>query len=202
MENYEINEPDFLEPPAELFAPAPVVAGAGTPTAQKAAPVAPVLKEVERPMPGAEHPDKTVSRIEEQCMRLVGKSMSADVRALLYGLMQENNIKSNDAILTVFITNLYIAEKLSILPHNIDLVQKKAALDTVEVGEKIVQDEAKKTALRLKQEMISLIEEKVAGGGSWMLQMRWAIPLLLLGFFFGNCFTRLAVVNSILSHIF
>lgn len=198
MDNYEINEPDFLEPPAELFAPA---AGAGTPTAPKAAP-APVLQTVERPMPGAEHPDKAVSRLEEQYMRLVGKSMSADVRALLYGLMQENNIKSNDAILTVFITNLYIAEKLSILPHNIDLVQKKAALDTVEVGEKIVQEETKKTALRLKQEMISLIEEKVAGGGSWMLQMRWAIPLILLGFFFGNCFTRLAVVNSILSHIF
>ena len=198
MENYEINEPDFLEPPAELFAPAPT-AGAGTPTAQKAAPV---LKEVERPMPGAEHPDKTVSRLEEQYMRLVGKSMSADVRALLYGIMQENNIKSNDAALSFLIVQLYIAEKLSILPHNIDLVQKKAALDTVEVGEKIVQDEAKKTALRLKQEMISLIEEKVAGGGSWMLQMRWAIPLILLGFFFGNCFTRLPAITNILSHFY
>ena len=193
MENYEINEPDFLEPPAELFAPAP---------APVVASVAPVLKEVERPMPGTEHPDKTVSRLEDQYMRLVGKSMSADVRALLYGIMQENNIKSNDAALSLIVVQLYIAEKLSILPHNIDLVQKKAALDTVEVGEKIVQDETKKTALRLKQEMISLIEEKVAGGGSWMLQMRWAIPLLLLGFFFGNSFTRLAVVNSILSHIF
>ena len=201
MENYEMNEPDFSEPPAELFAPVPT-AGAGTPTAPKAAPVAPVLQAVERPMPGTEHPDKAVSRLEEQYMRLVGKSMSADVRGLLYGIMQENNIKSNDAALSIIITVLYIAEKLSILPHNIDLVQKKAALDTVEVGEKIVQDEAKKTALRLKQEMISLIEEKVAGGGSWMLQMRWAIPLILLGFFFGNCFTRLAVVNSILSHIF
>lgn len=200
MDNFEINEPDFLEPPAELFAPAGT--GAGTPTAQKAAPVAPVLQVVERPMPGVEHPDKAVSRIEEQYMRLVGKSMSADVRGLLYGLMQENNIKSNDAALSVIISNLYIAEKLSILPHNIDLVQKKAALDTVEVCEKIVQDETQKTALRLKQEMISLIEEKIAGGGSWMLQMRWAIPLILLGFFFGNCFTRLAVVNSILSHIF
>lgn len=201
MENYEINEPDFLEPPAELFAPAPVVAGAGTPTAQKAAQVAPVLKEVERPMPGAEHPDKTVSRIEEQYMRLVGKSMSADVRALLYGVMQENNIKSNDAALSLIVVQLYIAEKLSILPHNIDLVQKKAALDTVEVGEKIVQDEAKKTALRLKQEMISLIQEK-SGGGNWMFQMRWAIPLLLLGFFFGNCFTRLPVITNILSHFY
>ena len=199
MENYEINEPDFLEPPAELFTPAPVVAGTGTPPAQKAAPV---LQTVERPMPGTEHPDKAVSRIEEQYMRLVGKSMSADVRGLLYGIMQENNIKSNDAALSLIIVQLYMAEKLSILPHNIDLVQKKAALDTVEVGEKIVQDETKKTALKLKQEMISLIEEKVAGGGSWMLQMRWAIPLLLLGFFFGNSFTRLAVVNSILSHIF
>lgn len=200
MENYEMNEPDFLEPPEELFAPV-AGAGAGTPTAKASAP-APVLQAVERPMPGTEHPDKAVSKIEEQYMRLVGKSMSADVRGLLYGIMQENNIKSNDAALSIIITILYIAEKLSILPHNIDLVQKKAALDTVEVGEKIVQDEAKKTALRLKQEMISLIEEKVAGGGSWMLQMRWAIPLVLLGFFFGNCFTRLAVVNSILSHIF
>lgn len=198
MENYEINEPDFLEPPTELFAPAG--AGTGTPTAK--AQVAPVLKEVERPMPGAEHPDKAVSRMEEQYMRLVGKSMSADVRGLLYGLMQENNIKSNDAALSVIISNLYIAEKLSILPHNIDLVQKKAALDTVEVCEKIVHDETQKTALRLKQEMISLIEEKVAGGGSWMLQMRWAIPLLLLGFFFGNCFSRLYVVNFIMAHLF
>lgn len=198
MENYEMNEPDFLEPPAELFAP---TVGAGTPAAKAPAP-APVLQAVERPMPGTEHPDKAVSRIEEQYMRLVGKSMSADVRGLLYGIMQENNIKSNDAALSIIITIMYIAEKLSILPHNIDLVQKKAALDTVEVGEKIVQEETKKTALRLKQEMISLIEEKVAGGGSWMLQMRWAIPLVLLGFFFGNCFTRLAVVNSILSHIF
>ena len=199
MENYEINEPDFLEPPTELFAPA----GAGTtPAAQKAAPVAPVLQVVERPMPGTEHPDKAVSRIEEQYMRLVGKSMSADVRGLLYGIMQENNIKSNDAALSLIIVQLYMAEKLSILPHNIDLVQKKAALDTVEVGEKIVQDETKKTALRLKQEMISLIEEKVAGGGSWMLQMRWAIPLLLLGFFFGNCFSRLYVVNFIMAHLF
>ena len=198
MENYEMNEPDFLEPPAELFAPAGT--GAGTPTAKAPAP-APVLQAVERPMPGTEHPDKAVNRIEEQYMRLVGKSMSADVRGLLYGIMQENNIKSNDAALSIIITILYIAEKLSILPHNIDLVQKKAALDTVEVGEKIVQEETKKTALRLKQEMISLIQEK-SGGGNWMFQMRWAIPLLLLGFFFGNCFTRLAVVNSILSHIF
>lgn len=199
MENYEINEPDFLEPPAELFAP---VAGAGTPTAQKAAPVAPVLQAVERPMPGTEHPDKAVSRIEEQYMRLVGKSMSADVRGLLYGIMQENNIKSNDAALSIIITILYIAEKLSILPHNIDLVQKKAALDTVEVGEKIVQEETKKTALRLKQEMISLIQEKSSGGGSWMFQMRWAIPLILLGFFFGNCFTRLPAITNILSHFY
>lgn len=200
MDNFEINEPDFLEPPAELFAPAPVVAGAGTPTAKAQA--APVLQAVERPMPGAEHPDKTVSRLEEQYMRLVGKSMSADVRALLYGIMQENNIKSNDAALSFLIVQLYIAEKLSILPHNIDLVQKKAALDTVEVGEKIVQDEAKKTALKLKQEMISLIQEKASGGGNWMFQMRWAIPLILLGFFFGNCFTRLPAITNILSYFY
>ena len=198
MENYEMNEPDFLEPPAELFAP---VTGAGTPTAKASAP-SPVLQAVERPMPGTEHPDKAVNRIEEQYMRLVGKSMSADIRGLLYGLMQENNIKSNDAALSIIITILYIAEKLSILPHNIDLVQKKAALDTVKVGEKIVQDEAKKTALRLKQEMISLIQEKASGGGNWMFQMRWAIPLLLLGFFFGNCFTRLPAITNILSHFY
>ena len=198
MDNFEINEPDFLEPPAELFAPAGT--GAGTPTAKAPAP-APVLQVVERPMPGTEHPDKAVSRIEEQYMRLVGKSMSADVRALLYGIMQENNIKSNDAALSLIVVQLYIAEKLSILPHNIDLVQKKAALDTVEVGEKIVQEETKKTALRLKQEMISLIQEK-SGGGNWMFQMRWAIPLVLLGFFFGNCFTRLPAITNILSHFY
>lgn len=63
--------------------------------------------------------------------------MSAEIRALLYGIMQENHLRHNDAMMASLIFQLYIAEKIKILPHQIDL--EKAALDTVKAGEKMVE---------------------------------------------------------------
>ena len=89
---------------------------------------------------------------------------------------------------------------MKMLPHQVDLIQEKAALDTVKAGEKIVELEAKKTGTRLMQSMTEMIDERKMGGtfGS----MKWALPVLLFGFFLGNVFFKIPALQSIINFIY
>ena len=184
-------EPDFGEEPN--FEPV-AKAGGKPPQGGRA------LVEVGRPMPGGEHPDASITRFEQQYMRLTGHSMSAEIRALLYGIMQENHLRHNDAMMASLIFQLYIAEKIKILPHQIDLVQEKAALDTVKAGEKMVELEVKKSSTRLMQSVTELIDERKMGG-KWG-SMKWALPVLLVGFFLGNVFIKIPVFQRFINFIY
>lgn len=190
------DEPDFGEEPNfEPQAAAPVASAGGKPPTPGRA-----LVVVERPMPGGEHPDMSITRFEQQYMRLTGTSMSAEIRALMYGIMQENQLRHNDAVMAMIVVQLYIAEKMKMLPHQIDLVQEKAALDTVKAGEKMVEMEVKKTGTRLMQSMTELIDERKMGG-KWG-SMKWAVPVLLVGFFLGNVFIKIPALQSIINFIY
>ena len=199
MEKYEdmpvFDEPDFLnsEPPA-----------AATATAKAAVQVAaPTLQEVQRPLPGGAHQSSFINDLEQQYMLLVGHSMSDDARKILYGLMQFNNIKSNDAALSMMIVQLYTAEKLGMMPYNIDLIQSKAVRDTVKNGEKIIQDETQKAALKFTEKVNAMIEERASGGKKSWADLPWtAAVILFAGFFFGNCFPQMLPVKFLLAHLF
>ena len=208
MENYEdmlmVDEPDFLndEPPAQS---APVVAPVVASAAQVASPAAkpaPTLKTVDRPLPGADLSDEAFTRLEQQYMRLTRSSMSLEIRATLYGIMQENNIKYNDAAMAILLIIVQMMEKVNLLPHNIDIIQEKAAHDIVQLGEKAIQDEIKKTSAQFTQSVNRLISERVSGGGKWYYELRWAIPLVLIGFIFGNVFPPLTFISNILWRLF
>ena len=188
--NFE--EPDFGEEPN--FEPVAAKAGGKPPQGGRS------LVAVERPMPGGEHPDASITRFEQQYMRLTGTSMSAEIRALMYGIMQENHLRHNDAALALVVVQLYIAEKLKMLPHQIDLIQEKASLDTVKAGEKIVELEAKKTGTRLMQSITEMIDERKIGG-KWG-SMKWAVPVLLVGFFLGNVFIKIPVFQRLINFIY
>lgn len=212
MDNYEdmpvFEEPDFLqsEPPAQAVAtPAPVVAPAApvvAPAAPAAAKPAPTLKTVDRPLPGADLSDEAFTRLEQQYMRLTRSSMSLEIRATLYGIMQENNIKYNDAAMAFIIVLVQMLEKVNLLPHNIDIIQEKAAHDIVQLGEKAIQDEIKKTSAQFTQSVNRLISERVSGGGKWYYEMKWTIPVLIAGFVFGNVFPKLEIINELLWKLF
>jgi len=189
----DFGEPDFGEEP-DFGNHEPVVAGGKPPVAGRS------LVAVERPMPGGEHPDMSITRFEQQYMRLTGTSMSAEVRALMYGVMQENHLRHNDAAMALLVVQLYIAEKMKILPHQIDLIQEKASLDTVKAGEKLVEMEVKKTGTRLMQSMTELIDERKMGG-KWG-SMKWALPVLFFGFFLGNVFFKIPALQSIINFIY
>ena len=198
VEDLEPNfaEPDFGEEPNfEPVAAAPVTKAGGKPPQGGRSLVA-----VERPMPGGEHPDMSVNRLEAQYMRLTGTSMSAEIRALIYGVMQENQLRHNDAAMSLVVVFLYIAEKLKMMPHQVDLIQEKAALDTVKAGEKIVELEAKKTGTRLMQSVTEMIDERKMGG-KWG-SMKWAVPVLLVGFFLGNVFIKIPLFQSFINFIY
>ena len=193
----DFGEPDFGEEPNfEPQAAAPVASAGGKP------PVAGGrnLVQVERPMPGGEHPDMSITRFEQQYMRLTGTSMSAEIRALMYGIMQENLLKHNDAVMAMIVVQLYIAEKMKMLPHQVDLIQEKAALDTVKAGEKIVELEAKKTGTRLMQSMTEMIDERKMGGK--FMSLKWAVPLWILGFAVGNVFIKIPLFQSFINFIY
>ena len=155
---------------------------------------------VERPMPGGEHPDMSINRFEQQYMRLTGTSMSAEVRALMYGVMQENQLRHNDAAMALIVVQLYLAEKLKMLPHQVDLIQEKAALDTVKAGEKMVEMEVKKSSTRLMQSVTELIDERKMGG-KWG-SMKWALPVLFFGFFLGNVFFKVPAFQKLINLIY
>ena len=125
--------------------------------------------------------------------------MSAEIRALIYGVMQENQLRHNDAAMSLVVVFLYIAEKLKMMPHQVDLIQEKAALDTVKAGEKIVELEAKKTGTRLMQSINELIDERKMGGkfGS----MKWAVPIWFVGFMVGNVFFKVPLFQEIINKI-
>ena len=197
VEDLEPNfaEPDFGEEPDFGPGVAPVTQAGGKPPVAGRA-----LVQVERPMPGGEHPDANMNRLESQYMRLTGTSMSAEIRALIYGVMQENQLRHNDAAMSLVVVFLYIAEKLKMMPHQVDLIQEKAALDTVKAGEKIVELEAKKTGTRLMQSITEMIDERKIGG-KWG-SMKWALPVLLFGFFLGNVFFKIPALQSIINFIY
>lgn len=197
VEDLEPNfaEPDFGEEPNFEPVAAPVAKAGGKPPTPGRALVA-----VERPMPGGEHPDMSITRFENQYMRLTGTSMSAEIRALMYGIMQENHLRHNDAALALLVMQLYIAEKMKMLPHQVDLIQEKAALDTVKAGEKIMELEAKKTGTRLMQSMTEMIDERKLGGK--FMSLKWAVPLWLLGFAVGNVFIKIPLFQSFINFIY
>ena len=196
VEDLEPNfaEPDFGEEP-DFLQNQPVAAKAGGKPPQGGR----ALVQVERPMPGGEHPDMSITRFENQYMRLTGTSMSAEVRALMYGIMQENQLRHNDAAMALIVVQLYIAEKMKMLPHQVDLIQEKASLDTVKAAEKIVELEAKKTGTRLMQSMTEMIDERKMGGtfGS----MKWAVPIWFVGFMVGNVFFKVPLFQEIINKI-
>ena len=86
------------------------------------------------------------------------------------------------------------------LPHQVDLIQEKAALDTVKAGEKMVEMEVKKTGTRLMQSVTELIDERKMGG-KWG-SMKWALPVLLFGFFLGNVFIKIPVFQRFINFIY
>lgn len=54
--------------------------------------------------------NRFVQSIEQQYMLLVGHSMSADVRKILYSLQQFNRLINNDAAIALIVMQLYIVE--------------------------------------------------------------------------------------------
>lgn len=194
MDNYDMpvfEEPDFLqsEPPATA-----------KPVAQMAAPT---LQEVQRPLPGAAHQSSFINDLEQQYMLLVGHSMSDDARKILYGLMQFNNIKHNDAALSMMLIQLYTAEKMGMMPYNIDLIQSKAVRDTVKNGEKIIQDETQKAALKFTEKVNAMIEEKMGGKNAKWYDLPWATLAVVVGsFLVGNCFPTSKVTKFLFSLLF
>ena len=191
----DFGEPDFGEEPNfEPQAAAPVASAGGKPPVAGRALVA-----VERPMPGGEHPDMSITRFENQYMRLTGTSMSAEVRALMYGIMQENQLRHNDAAMALIVVQLYIAEKMKMLPYQIDLIQEKAALDTTKAGEKLVEMEAKKTGTRLMQSITEMIDERKMGGK--FMSLKWAVPIWFVGFIIGNVFFKIPAFQTLIDKI-
>lgn len=154
-----------------------------------------------RPLPsGEEHPEEAINRLETAYMKVTGESMSAETRANMYAFMSYFGIKSHDAIMTIILANGHLDNRMQKLPHQLQTVIEKAARDVLDNCEKASEDVAKKSSLKLLQQVSDKIDEK-QNGGKWQ-HIAWASPIFIIGLLLGNMMSKMRISEVLVGFLF
>lgn len=207
IEEYDGEVPDFLSEPAPNQGQAvkttpaaqAVEAAEGQPAqvASQRTLAAPAV----RPLPAAdEHPEAAMNRLEEAYMQVTGESMSAETRANMYAFMSRFGIKPHDAIMLILIANGHLDNRMQKLPHQLQTVIEKAARDVLDSCEKASEDVAKKSSLKLLQQVSDKIDEK-HNGGKWQ-NIAWASPIFIIGLILGNMMGKMTISKWLVGLLF
>lgn len=149
---------------------------------------------------GDEHPEASINRLEEAYMSVTGESMSAETRANMYSFMSHFGIRSNDAIMCLLIANGHIDNRMQKLPHQLQTVIEKAARDVLDNCEKASEDVAKKSSLKLLQQVSDKIDEGRTGG-KWQ-HIAWASPIFIIGLLLGNMMGKMRISEWLVGILF
>lgn len=211
IEEYDGEVPDFISAPAvptqNQAVEAPQTAQtAPTATQTEGQPSAVASQRTlgggaKRPLPsGEEHPEASINRLEEAYMSVTGESMSAETRANMYSFMSHFGIRSNDAIMCLLIANGHLDNRMQKLPHQLQTVIEKAARDVLDSCEKASEDVARKSSLKLLQQINDKIDEERTGG-KWQ-NIKLALPIFFTGFMLGNMMLKMSISESLVKFLF
>lgn len=206
VEEYDGEVPDFLQGPATPVQAVEVVQPGRQTQAAEGQPASVAsqrsLKEpAKRPLPsGEEHPEASINRLEEAYMSVTGESMSAETRANMYSFMSHFGIRSNDAIMCLLIANGHLDNRMQKLPHQLQTVIEKASRDVLDNCEKASEDVAKKSSLKLLQQISDKIDEG-RNGGKWQ-NIKLALPIFFTGFILGNMMLKMSISESLVKFLF
>lgn len=212
IEEYDGEVPDFLnEPTTPVPVPAPV-----TGQAVQTAPAAQALTEgqpaavasqraltppAKRPLPdGNEHPEASINRLEDTYMSVTGESMSAETRANMYSFMSKFEIRPHDAIMCLLIANGHLDNRMQKLPHQLQTVIEKASRDVLDNCEKASEDVARKSSLKLLQQVSDKIDER-QNGGKWQ-HIKYASPIFIIGLLLGNMMWKMSISKWLVGFLF
>lgn len=160
------------------------------------------LKKSNFPVPASEESgNNAVDTIEKKYQTIFSESMSAESRANIYSFLVNLNIRPDDALCSALICMQYYDNRLQKFPARLELTVQKVLQETRDECASVAQDEAKK----VKKEFLRSVNEYIESGGD--KSSKWKTPTciglyILLGFFIGQCFTRLPIINSLLSVIY
>lgn len=160
------------------------------------------LKKSGFPVPASEESgNAAVDTIEKKYMQIFSESMSAESRANIYSFLTNLNIRQDDALVSALLCMQYYDNRLIKFPARLELTVSKVLQETRDECASASQDEAKK----VKKEILRLINDHIDNGGSGNSKYKTPLCIFLyiaFGFFIGQCFTRLPIINSLLSAIY
>lgn len=159
------------------------------------------LSSTKRTLPASEeHPEASINRLESVYMDVTGESMSAETRANMYAFMSKFGIRPHDAIMCLILANGHIDNRMQKLPHQLQTVIEKAARDVLDNCEKASEDVAKKSSLKLLQQVSDKIDER-QNGGKWQ-HIMWASPIFIVGLLLGNMMGKMKVSEWLIGFLF
>lgn len=207
---YDGEVPDFISEPAPAPAPAQsqaVEVAAPAATTQTEGQPASVASQrtltptAKRPLPdGNEHPEASINRLEDTYMSVTGESMSAETRANMYAFMSKFGIRPHDAIMCMILANGHLDNRMQKLPHQLQTVIEKAARDVLDNCEKASEDVAKKSSLKLLQQVSDKIDE-MHNGGKWQ-HIKYASPIFIVVLLLGNMLPRMSISEWLVKFLF
>ena len=213
IEEYDGEVPDFISAPA---APTQSQAVEAPQTAQTAPAATTVQTEgqpasvgsqrslgggAKRTLPaGEEHPEASINRLEDTYMSVTGESMSAETRANMYAFMSKFGIRPHDAIMTIILANGHLDNRMQKLPHQLQTVIEKAARDVLDNCEKASEDVARKSSLKLLQQVSDKIDER-HNGGKWQ-HIKYASPIFIVVLLLGNMLPRMSISEWLVKFLF
>lgn len=160
------------------------------------------LKKSNFPVPASEESGNVaVDTIEKKYMEIFSESMSAESRANIYSFLTTLRIRPDDALVSALLCMQYYDNRLQKFPARLELTVSKVLQETRDECASAAHDEAKK----VKKEILRLINDNIDDGSK--RSSKWRTPIcislyILFGFFVGQCFTRLPVINSLLNAIY
>ena len=214
VEEYDGEVPDFISAPAAPAQSQAVQAASqavqttpATTTGQAEGQPATVASQrsltggAKRPLPaGEEHPEASINRLESVYMDVTGESMSAETRANIYSFMSKFGIRPHDALMCLLIANGHLDNRMQKLPHQLQTVIEKASRDVLDNCEKASEDVARKSSLKLLQQVSDKIDER-QNGGKWQ-HIKYALPIFFTGFLLGNMMLKMSISESLVKFLF
>lgn len=203
IEEREFNEPpdiETLQKRIEEFEASQKNAGDNIENGQETP--ARSLKKSNFPVPASEvSGNAAVDSIEKKYQAIFSESMSAESRANIYSFLTTLRIRPDDALVSALLCMQYYDNRLQKFPARLELTVSKVLQETRDECASAAQDEAKK----VKKEILRLINDNFDNGGN--KSSKWKTPICIslyiaFGFFVGQCFTRLPIINSLLSAIY
>lgn len=160
------------------------------------------LKKSNFPVPASEvSGNAAVDSIEKKYQAIFSESMSAESRANIYSFLTTLRIRPDDALVSALLCMQYYDNRLQKFPARLELTVSKVLQETRDECASAAADEAKK----VKKEILRLINDNIDDGSN--RSSKWRTPICIFlyiafGFFVGQCFTRLPIINSLLSAIY